>query len=310
MRKLPPLSAVRVFESAARHENFTSAAAELGMTQAAVSYQVKALEERIGVALFVRANRRVALTPLGRRIAPLVAGAFDTLDDAFALARADDDAVLTVSCAMTFGPNWLAPRIGAFQTANPALAVRLHTSNALVDFARDDVDAAIRGGHGDWPGLKSHFLMRAPVTAVASPAYLSTTDPVRTPDDVFRLNRISPDDCWWTLWRESVGGTAQPNAQERGVRLDSQLMEGQAALAGNGVALLNPVLWRNELDSGRLVQVIGAVAFDAADLWLTYPDYKHGAPKIRAFRSWLLAAVAADARDDKYDIFKRPIASA
>jgi LysR family transcriptional regulator, glycine cleavage system transcriptional activator len=303
MRKIPPLSAVRVFECAARHVNFTVAADELGMTQAAVSYQIKLIEERLGVALFVRANRRVTLTPIGRRIAPLVSGAFDSLDDAFAMARRDDDAVLTVSCAMTFGPNWLAPRIGAFQTAHPELAVRLHTSNTLVDFARDDVDAAIRGGAGDWPGLKAHFLMRMPITALASPAYLASVPTVVTADDVLGLSRISPDDSWWTIWRECTGGRPPENALPNAVRLDSQIMEGQAALSGQGVAVLNPALWRREIDAGLLMPVLDNVAFDAGSVWLVYPEHKRGTPKIRAFRDWLLGEMARAAEGDRAGIF-------
>jgi LysR family transcriptional regulator, glycine cleavage system transcriptional activator len=304
MRQLPPLSAVRVFECAARHQNFTTAAVELGMTQAAVSYQIKLIEERLGVALFMRANRRVTLTAVGKRIAPLVAGAFDSLDDAFAIARSDNDAVLTVSCSMTFGPNWLAPRIGAFQTAHPELAVRLHTSNGLVDFARDDVDAAIRGGGGDWPGLKAHFMMRMPVMALASPTYLASVRPVVTPDDVLALNRISPEDSWWTIWRDQIGGMLPCDPVVPGVRLDSQMMEGSAALAGHGVAVLNPVLWRNDIVAGRLVPLLDAVAFDTGDFWLVYPELKRTSPKIRAFRAWLLAEIARDGADDKAGIFR------
>lgn len=303
MRQLPPLSAVRVFECAARHENFTTAAVELGMTQAAVSYQIKLIEVRLGVALFARANRRVTLTPIGKRIAPLVSSAFDSLDDAFAIARTDNDAVLTVSCSMTFGPNWLAPRIGAFQTAHPQLAVRLHTSNSLVDFARDDVDAAIRGGGGDWPGLKVHFLMRMPIMAFASPDYLATAPSFATPDDVLRLNRISPDDIWWTVWSQQIGGDLPAIPAAPGVRLDSQMMEGRAALAGHGVAVLNPVLWRSDIEAGRLVPLLDAVAFEPGDFWLAYPEHRRATPKIRAFRDWLLAEVARDGADDTAGIF-------
>src|SRR4028119_741605 len=119
MRKLPPLSAVKVFEAAARHENFTRAAAELGMTQAAVSYQIRILEERLGVPLFLRSKGRVTLSEAGRRAAPLVSGAFDTLSDAFSALLADDEAVLSISTTQTFAANWLAPRIGGFQIERP-----------------------------------------------------------------------------------------------------------------------------------------------------------------------------------------------
>lgn len=293
MRHLPPLASVRAFEAAARHQNFTSAAAELGMTQAAVSYQIKSLEERLGTSLFRRERGRVQLSETGRRIAPLVAAAFDSLDDAFALARTSGEAVLTISCSTTVGPNWLAPRIGAFQVAMPSVAVRLHTSNALVDFGREDVDVAIRAGHGDWPGLVAHFLMRMPLMAFASPAFLARSAPVATPADVLRLTRISPDDPWWRCWLGGEAGSDVPSTAP-GIRLDSQLAEAQAAIAGHGVAILNPMLWEAEISAGRLVSVLDRLAFDPADFWLVYPERRRRSPKIRAFRDWLLA-VAADA---------------
>ena len=304
MRRLPPLAAVRVFEAAARHQNFTAAAAELGMTQAAVSYQIKLLEERLGTPLFRREKGRVSLSETGRRIAPLIGSAFDALDDAFGLARSSSDSVLAVSCSSTFGPNWLAPRIGAFQLRVPDVAVRLHTSNALVDFARDEVDVAIRGGRGEWPGLCAHFLMRMPVMAFASPAYLAKMPPVRTPDDIMTLERISPDDSWWKNWAAQIGGT--PGAVSRGIRLDTQLAEGQAAIAGLGVAVLNPILWRAEIDAGRLVPLLDAVAFDASDFWLVYPEHRRQSKKIRAFRDWIMTVVADEAARDTRGFYVQP----
>ena len=303
MRRLPPLSAVRVFEAAARHQNFTTAGQELGMTQAAVSYQIKLLEERLGVSLFRRERGRVSLSETGRRIGPLIAKAFDDLDSAFGLARSSSESVLTVSCSTTFGPNWLAPRIGAFQLKVPDIAVRLHTSNALVDFAREDVDVAIRGGRGVWPGLCSHFLMRMPLMALASPAFLDKVAPVRGPDDVLRLPRISPEDSWWRVWREQVGG-ALADGPPSGIRMDTQIAEGQAAIAGSGIAILNPVLWRDEIRAGRLVPVIDATAFDPSDFWLVYPEHHRHSKKIRLFRDWILATIAEDARVGRAEFYR------
>lgn len=294
MRRLPPLAAVRVFEAAARHQNFTAAAAELGMTQAAVSYQIKLLEERVGTGLFRREKGRVSLSEMGARIGPLVAKAFDELDQAFGMARTSGDGVLTISCSSTLGPNWLAPRIGAFQIRAPDIAVRLHTSNSLVDFARDDVDVAIRGGRGAWPGLCAHFLMRMPLKVFASPDFLATHPSIRTLDGVMRHARISPDDSWWQVWREQVGGVPSPEAPW-GIRLDTQIAEGQAAMAGLGIALLNPLLWTAEIESRRLVAVLDDVAYDPSDFWLVYPEHHRHARKIRLFREWLLAQVAEDA---------------
>lgn len=295
MRRLPPLAAVRVFEAAARHQNFTSAAQELGMTQAAVSYQIKLLEERLGVTLFRRERGRVLLSEVGRRVGPLVARAFDDLDSAFSIARADNEGVLTVSCSTTFGPNWLAPRIGAFQLRCPDIAVRLHTSNTLVDFAREDVDVAVRGGAGEWPGLCTHFLMRMPLMALASPGFLAASPPIGSPDDVMRLQRISPDDSWWRVWQEQVGGLGVDDGP-RGVRMDTQIAEGHAAIAGLGVAILNPMLWVGDMEAGRLVPVIEAEAFDPNDFWLVYPEHRRRVRKVRLFRQWLIETVAEEAR--------------
>src|SRR6188508_2851517 len=156
MRRLPPLAAIRAFEAAARTENFTAAAAELGMTQAAVSYQVKSLEERLGAPLFVREKGRARLTPLGARLLPSLTSAFDTLEAAFASHRQEDESLLTVTTTHTFANTWLAWRLGAFQMEHPDLAVRMATSNDLIDVKAGDADIAIRAGPGNWPGLECH----------------------------------------------------------------------------------------------------------------------------------------------------------
>lgn len=306
MRRLPPLAAVRVFEAAARHANFTSAANELGMTQAAVSYQVKLLEERLGTALFRREKGKVALTETGRRIAPLVSKAFDGLDDAFAVARSDSESVLTISCSNTFAQNWLAVRLGSFQMQRPGLAVRLKTDDHIVDFARDEVDVAIRNSEKPWPGLVSHFLMRVPVAPVASPDFLARHPPVGTPEELMRLPRLSPEDVWWLLWLSQTGVEPHPLPRAPGVRLDSQVMEGNAAIAGQGVAILNIAMWRNDIRAGRLVRPLPQLAFGRRHYWLVYPEHKRNAPKIRAFRDWLLAEFEREAADDPEGVFRRP----
>ena len=156
MSRLPPLSAIRAFEAAARHGSFTKAAEELGMTQAAVSYQVKLLEDRVGTPLFLRQPRRVVLSEAGKRLAPAVADAFQRLNVAFANLRETDENVLSVTAVNTVCTNWLVPRLGRFQMAHPNIAVRLEVSHRVVDFAREDFDIGIRGGKGIWPGLKAH----------------------------------------------------------------------------------------------------------------------------------------------------------
>lgn len=298
MRNLPPLAAVRVFEAAARRGNFTRAAEELGMTQAAVSNQVKLLEQRLGIPLFRKEGRGVALTPLGERIAPQVSTAFDGLAEAFAAARADDEAVMTISAPGTFATNWLAGRLGGFQVARPELAVRVLVSDAIVDLAAGDADVAIRGARGPWPGHVSHFLMRMPFTVMASPAFLAAHPPIREPADLLGLPRVSPDESWWRLWFESVFDDAVV-APQPGIDFQSQVHIGNAALAGHGLAVLSPPMWLSAIAEGRLVQVLPHMVYYRNSFWLVYPEAKRNLPKIRAFRDWLLAEMRTSLGEDR-----------
>lgn len=295
MRRIPPLPAVRVFEAAARHENFTLAAAELGMTQAAVSYQVRLLEERLGTPLFLRLKRRVQLSEVGRKIAPMVSTAFDTLDDAFALVRAEESGVLAISSAHTFATNWLGRRLGAFQLERPELAVRLHVSNELVDFARDEIDVGIRAGQGEWPGLRADFLYRSFLTPMCSPEFLARHPDLREPADLIHVPRISPEDASWRVWMTAAGAGTIELPPTRGLRVDLQIVEGNSAITGHGVALLTPLMWADELASGRLVRLFPQIIFEGMSLWLVYPEHKRNVPKVRAFRDWLLREIALQA---------------
>jgi LysR family glycine cleavage system transcriptional activator len=294
MRNLPPLAAVRVFEAAARHLNFTRAAAELGMTQAAVSYQIRLIEERLGASLFHRDKGRVSLTDAGRRAAPLVSGAFDALGEAFAAVRGDAGSVLAISAANTIAANWLVPRLGRFQLRHPDLAVRLEASNSLVDFARDAADVAIRLTAAPAAGLAADRLFPNAFAPMASPAFLAA-NPLRTPADLLTAARISPDDGWWRQWFETAGVAAATAVERRGALLfDSQVIEGASAIAGTGVALLNLRFWAAELAAGRLVMPFPIIAESGAYFWLVCPQARRNVPKIRQFRDWLLAEVAAD----------------
>ena len=294
MRRLPPLAAVRVFEAAARHGSFTAAAGELGMTQAAVSYQVKLLEERLGVALFRREKGRAALTEPGRRAAGRLSAAFDGIDAAFAELRQEDAGVLTISATHTFATIWLATRLGGFQLAQPGMAVRLHTSDALTDFARDEVDVAIRAGVGPWPGLSHDRLLPVDFTPMASPAFLARHGPLATPADLLGVPQISPHDPWWAHWLREAGVDAPDGQARPGIRLDSQALEGSAAIAGQGVAMLTPFFWRAELAAGRLVRPMAQVSTRGYAYWLVCPEHRRGVTKIKRFREWLLAEVAGD----------------
>ncbi|UIJ47080.1 LysR substrate-binding domain-containing protein [Sphingomonas cannabina] len=301
MHNLPPLAAVRVFEAAARHENFSRAAEELGMTQAAVSYQMKVLEERLGAPLFTRRGRGMALTDLGRRIAPQVTGAFTALGEAFAVARSENAAVLSITAPRTIATNWLAGRLGNFQLEHPDLAVRLHISDELVELAASEFDVAIRGAPAPWPGLASHFLMRMPVTPLASPAFLARHR-LERPSDLFDVPRISPEDDWWDLWFETLEDVTLDSRTHSGVRFGSQVLDGSAAIAGHGVAILSPPMFQQAIDAGLLVQPFAHIANYRNGFWLLYPEGKRNLTKVRAFRDWLLDAVREAAGDDPMGI--------
>lgn len=306
MRRIPPLSAVRVFEAAARHLNFTAAGAELGMTQAAVSYQIRLIEERLGVPLFRREKKRVVLTEAGRKAAPLVSGAFDKLDEAFAVVRAEDEAVLTISAGSSFASNWIAPRLGGFQVAHPEMAVRVLTSNHLVDFAHEEVDVAVRSGVGPWRGLTRHFLFRQHFTPMCSPAFRARHSDLRAPADLLDVALISPHDPWWRLWLEMMGVEAPGLPSRPGIRLDSQGNEGQAAMADQGVAMLTPLFWPREIAEGRLVQLFPGCGFDGTSYWLVHPEHRAGVLKIRRFRDWIAAEAARQATTDRCGAFAPP----
>lgn len=302
MSQIPPLAAVRVFEAASRYGNFSRAAEELAMTQSAVSYQMKLLEERLGGPLFVRRGRAMVLTDLGQRIAPQVSEAFATLTKAFAGVRAESDAVLSITAPRTFATNWLAGRLGEFQIARPELAVRLDVTDAIVDLATSEFDVAIRGMPTPTPGLIAHFLMRMPVTPLASPAFLAKHE-MTEPADLLTVPRLSPDDDWWDLWFESLKLGADDRVRA-GIRFESQVLDGHAAIAGHGLAILSPPMFQAQIEAGLLVQPFKHVANYRNGFWLVYPEHRRNLAKVRNFRDWLLDAVKRAAGDDPYGILQ------
>lgn len=301
MRKLPPLTAIRAFEAAGRNENFTAAAAELGMTQAAVSYQVKALEERLGAPLFVRERGRARLTPLGARLLPALSQAFDGMEAAFAAHRAEDESLLTVTTTHTFANTWLAWRLGAFQMLHTDLAVRMTTSNEVVDLLSGDADVGIRAGTGHWEGLEKHMLVRSDFTPMASPGCVAdaqkTVGRAIEPKDLLELNLISPEDDWWVQWFADAGLGIDGAPRRRGVRLDNQANEGHAAMAGQGFALLTPFFWQRDLAEDRLMMPFpDLISARGWAYWLVFPPERRMVPKIKRFREWLLAEIPESAR--------------
>lgn len=283
---LPPLSAVRAFEAAVRHGSFTLAAAELGMTQAAVSYQIKLLEERLGAPLFRRRPRGVVLTETGERLGVSVTDAFDGLRGAFAAVTETAEGVLSVQALPTIAANWLAPRLGLFQCANPSLAIRLVPQVSQRQPEVDDCDVVIRRGSGQWPGLEAHWLMTNEYTPLCGPGLFRHLVGAAQPSDLLAVPRFGCPKSW-ASWFAAAGASADQAGEAR-IDLVVQQFEVTAALAGNGAVMAQPAFFRRELNQGVLVQPFDVMLRDGQDYWLTYPTRRRNARKIRLFRDWLL----------------------
>jgi LysR family glycine cleavage system transcriptional activator len=307
---LPPLASVRAFEAAARLLSFTEAAQALGMTQAAVSYQIKLLEERLGVPLFQRLGRGVVLTAQGQALAPIIIRAFDQMRAGFASLHADTAAILTISCTNSFAHLWLAPRIGQFQMLQPDLAVRIHISDHVIDLAQESVDIAVRGGDGSWPGVDAELLTRNRVAPMCSPDFLAKIGPVRDATDLIDAQQLSPHDFWWDRWFAAMGIVHEPRTGIPLLVLDSQVLEGRAAMAGQGFAILIPSLWRREIEAGLLVEPVPSCVVNTMDYWVVYPHANRNQPKVKAFRDWIRTEVSLEiAADPEHKFFPKAEAS-
>ena len=290
-----PLSAVRVFEAAARLLSFTRAAEELGMTQAAVSWQVKALERRLDQPLFRRLPREVALTPAGERLARAAAEAVAALRGALSDIVDSGEGVLTITTMQTFATRWLAHRLGAFQVAQPQVAVRVDTHTGVRDLLRGEADVAVRASRGiQDPTLEAILLFSSAQTALATPEAMAALGPSPAPQDLMKVPRVGSE-AEWAEWFRSAGVEAGGPASE-GPRLaaDNQVMEVAAAQATGGVAIGSPVMFAHDIAAGRLFRPFEALIGEEGGYWLVYPKDRRRARKIAAFREWLLAQVAAD----------------
>ncbi|MGY4499005.1 LysR family glycine cleavage system transcriptional activator [Bradyrhizobium sp. GM24.11] len=289
--RLPSLNGLRAFEAAARHLSFTLAASELNVTQTAISHQIRRLEEELGIRLFIRQNRALALTPEARDYLPGVRAAFNDLRLATdRLLRRDDDKVLTVSTIASLAAKWLLPRLTDFQEAHPGIDVRITTSTSLVDFQRDNVDAAIRYGRGQWAGLRADWLMADELFPVCSPSLLRGDEPLRTPGDLkdyVLLHTNSGDD--WRLWLTAAGLPTDISRQP-GLTFDMTFVTIQAAIDGMGVAMGRTSYVRDDIAKGRLVVPFKIALPADAGFYLVSPEGRREAPKLAAFRQWMIAA--------------------
>jgi len=291
--RLPSLNGLRAFEAAARHLSFTLAASELNVTQTAISHQIRRLEEELGIRLFIRQNRALALTPEARDYLPGVRAAFNDLRLATdRLLRKDDDKVLTVSTLASLAAKWLLPRLTDFQEQHPGIDVRITTSTTLVDFQRDNVDAAIRYGRGQWPGVRAEWLMADELFPVCSPSLLRGDKPLRRPEDLrnhplLHTSNANSDD--WRLWLTAAGLPADI-ARQPGITFDMIFMTIQAAIDGIGVAMGRTSYVQDDIAKGRLVVPFKIALPADAGFYLVAPEGRREAPKLAAFRQWVLAA--------------------
>lgn len=294
--RLPPLKAVHYFEATARHMSLTKAAAELSVTHSAVSHQVKALEDWLGVRLFRRLNRKVVLTDAGQAYVRPVREAFERLAEASRQVRATED-TLTVSTMPSFAAKWLVPHLGSFREAHPDIHVHIHASPKLVDFDREDVDVAIRYGRGNWPGLRIDHLLSEALFPVCSPRLLEGPVPLKEPADLVRhnlLNDLEWSVDFWAIWLARAG---LPDANpRRSLGFNHSNLMLQAAIDGLGVALTHQVLVADDLRAGRLVRPFDLAVPTDFSVYLVAPKATEERPKIAAFRKWLMDEIAGAAR--------------
>jgi LysR family transcriptional regulator of beta-lactamase len=279
-----PLNALRAFEASARHLSFTRAAIELNVTQAAISHQVKMLEERLQVALFKRLPRGLRITEEGEALLPVLRESFDRMADM--LERFDSGHfrdVLTIGAVGTFATGWLLPRLADFHARHPLIDLRLSTNNNRVDIAAEGLDYAIRFGDGAWHGIEAEALFEAPLSPLCIPELASG---LKAPEDLLSmplLRSYRADE--WTSWFETVG-IQPPALVMRGMVFDSSVAMIEAALQGAGVALAPPTMFSRIIEAGAIVRPFAA-GVSKGSYWLTRLKSRIPTPAMKAFANWM-----------------------
>ena len=295
LRRLPPLNALKAFEAAARSESFTRAAEELNVTQGAVSHQVKALEEILGVKLFNRERQRLVITEAGREYLAVVRDALDRIAvGTERLVQRQTSGVLTVSTSPDFAAKWLVHRLGRFAEAQPDIDLRVSATIQQVDFAREDVDLAVRHGDGNWAGLDAVRLCSEQLFPVCAPKLVSGRNRIAKAADLLKFPLLRLED-WknWSRWFDAAGVTA---TAVPGPVLNRASMLIDAAVDGQGIALARTTLAAWDLINGRLVKPIDVSLRLANTYWIVGSKATSALPKIKVFREWLLAEAADDMR--------------
>lgn len=296
MTALPPLNALRAFVSTARHLSATKAAAELHVTLGAVSHQLRALEEFLGIDLFVRGHRQLSLTEPGEKYFRAVSGAFDSIGSATsALKNPGQEDLLKVRAYTTFSLRWLIPRLSSFYKANPAVELVLSTGNEPVDFARERLDFAIRFGRGHWPGATAEKLISNTLAPVCNPSLLTRAPALIRPADL--ASHALLQSTWperrddWHAWLNAEGITDLAGFSF--LYFESSALCYQAAIEGQGFAMAQFELIQDDLSAGRLVCPFES-RLDQSDFtyYLIYPENRRLTAQMKAFRDWLMAECA------------------
>src|SRR5438034_5423487 len=297
--RLPPLNALKAFEAAARHESFTRAAEELCVTQGAVSHQVKALEAELAIKLFSRERQRLIITEAGRDYLTVVRDALDRIAiGTERLLQRQSAGVLTVSTSPDFAAKWLVHRLGHFAEAHSGIDLRISATLHHVDFAREEVDLAVRHGDGNWPGLDAVRLSPEQLFAVCSPKLLSGRRRLATPADLLKYPLIHMDSrADWNNWLREA--EIDESGVTHGPVLNRASMVIDAAINGQGIALARTTLAAWDLINGRLVLPFPESMPLSKTYWVVCPKASAAVPKIAIFRDWLLAEAAADLRQLK-----------
>jgi LysR family transcriptional regulator, glycine cleavage system transcriptional activator len=295
-RQLPPLNALKSFEAAARYESFTRAAEELCVTQAAVSQQVKALEAELGLKLFNRERQRLKITDAGRDYLMVIRDALDHIAAGTErLVQRQSAGTLTVSASPDFAAKWLVHRLARFSEAHPGIDLRISAAMRHVDFAREDVDLAVRHGDGDWPGLHVTRLCSEHLFAICSPKLLTGRNRLREPSDILKWPLLRLDEHKaWEKWF-ALAGVAAPETLQ-GPVLNQASMVIDAAIDGQGIALARTTLAAWDLINRRLVRPFDVSWRLAKTYWIVCPKATAKVTKISRFREWLLAEAADDTR--------------
>ena len=294
-RRLPSLPSIRAFEAAARLGSFAAAAQELDTTAASVSYHVRRLESQVGMQLFQRHAQHVELTAAGRLVSTEATRAFALLRASFAKAAHVDASRLSVTTLPTLGTSWLTPRLGRFRARHPDIVFELDLSPDAQDLASGRFDAAIRNGHGDWPGLAAVELFPSVFMPLCAPAMLGACAGLADPQARPELPLLGRPD-WWALWYRALGVGQAPGPDRFGTTFSAEYLDIAAAIAGQGIAMGSPVLFRDDIEAGRLVPAHPLVATDGRRFWLAYPAVRQQAHKIACFREWLCDEAATALR--------------